>query len=149
MPPEPSASDCRFKSVSIGLKLVMAHTLRKANSGSFKPGNPGGPGRPKGSRTRLQEFVIEMLDADFREHGQEVLDRVRAKWPQVYLSAIVSLLPKQQQVEKISPLGELTDEELVMLEEMLAAGRAKLVPELEQNGEGLALEPSDTKQQAG
>ena len=89
-----------------------------------------------------------MLDADFREHGQEVLDRVRAKWPQVYLSAIVSLLPKQQQVEKISPLGELTDEELVMLEEMLAAGRAKLVPELEQNGESLALEPSDTKQQA-
>jgi hypothetical protein len=58
-----------------------------------------------------------------------VLDRVRAKWPQVYLSAIVGLLPKQQQVEKISPLGELTDEELLMLEEMLAAGRAKLVQE--------------------
>jgi hypothetical protein len=58
------------------------------------------------------------------------------------------LASEQQQVEKISPLGELTDEELVMLEEMLAAGRAKLVPELEQNGEGLALEPSDTKQQA-
>jgi hypothetical protein len=123
-------------------------SLRKPNSGSFRVGNAGGPGRPKGSRTRLQEFVIEMLDADFREHGAQVIETVRQKHPQIYLSAIVSLLPRQTQTEKISPLGELTDEEIEQLERYLRASRAQLVPELEQhNGAAVALEPSDTKQQ--
>jgi hypothetical protein len=76
----------------------MAHTLRKANAGSFKPGNPGGPGRAEGQQDAAAEFVIEMLDADFREHG---IDRVRAKWPQVYLSAIVSLLPSSSRSRKL------------------------------------------------
>ncbi len=34
--------------------------------------------------------------------------RVRAKWPQVYLTAIINLLPKQTQTETLSPLGHLT-----------------------------------------
>jgi hypothetical protein len=55
--------------------------------------------------------------------------------PQVYLSAIISLLPKQTTVEKLLPLGELSDDELVMIEEMLASSRARLVQQPErQNG---------------
>jgi hypothetical protein len=53
---------------------------------------------------RLQEFVIEMLDEDFRKHGHEVLERVRAKWPQVYLTAVINLMPKQTQTETVSQL---------------------------------------------
>jgi hypothetical protein len=74
-----------------------------------------------------------VLSEDFEEHGLEVIKAVRTKYPQVYLSAIVSLLPKQQQIEKLSPLGELSDAELELLEEHLAATRAKLVRELEQH----------------
>jgi hypothetical protein len=113
---------------------------------AFQPGCAPGPGRPKGSRTRLQEFVIDMLDADFREHGKDVLKRVRQRHPQIYLTALVSLLPKQQQKIE-SPFADLTDEEIAMLEEMLAAGRAKLVRNIEQHN-GAAIAPSDTKQQA-
>ena len=104
-------------------------SLRKANSGSFKVGNPGG-GRPRGARSRLHELAIEMLRADFEQHGEEVIRRVRERKPEVYLASIVSLMPRQK--EKIeSPFIDITDEELAMLEEMLTAGRAKLVRELE------------------
>jgi hypothetical protein len=99
----------------------------KLPANAFQKGCAPGPGRPKGSRTRLQEFVIEMLDADFREHGKDVLERVRAKWPQVYLTAVINLLPKQTQTETVSPLGHLTDAELDLLEQMLASERAKTV----------------------
>jgi hypothetical protein len=87
---------------------------------AFKPGWKGGPGRPKGSRTRLQEFALQLIDEDFREHGKDVLERVREKHPQIYLMGVLSLLPKQtQKIE--SPLADLTDEEIEMIEEMLAA----------------------------
>jgi hypothetical protein len=64
------------------------------------------------------------------------------------LSAVVSLLPKQTTVETLSPLGDLTDEEIAMLDEMLAASRARLVRELEpHDGAAIALDPADAKQQ--
>jgi hypothetical protein len=112
---------------------------------AFQKGCAPGPGRPKGSRSRLQEFVLQLIDEDFREHGKEVLARVRAKWPQIYLTAIVGLLPKQSQVEKLSPLGELSDEELELLEEYFASSRAKLVRKIERHN-GAA---TDEKEQAG
>jgi hypothetical protein len=65
--------------------------------------------------------VTAVLSEDFELHGREVIERVREKYPQVYLSAIVSLLPKQQQIEKLSPLSDITDEELAQIEELLAA----------------------------
>jgi hypothetical protein len=99
----------------------------KLPANAFQKGCAPGPGRPKGSRTRLQEFVIEMLDADFREHGKDVLERVRAKWPQVYLTAVINLMPKQTQTETVSQLEHLTDAELNLLEQMLASERAKTV----------------------
>jgi hypothetical protein len=99
----------------------------KLPANAFQKGCAPGPGRPKGSRTRLQEFVIEMLDADFREHGKDVLERVRAKWPQVYLTAVINLMPKQTQTETVSQLEHLTDAELDLLERMLASERAKTV----------------------
>jgi hypothetical protein len=99
----------------------------KLPANAFQKGCAPGPGRPKGSRTRLQEFVIEMLDEDFREHGHEVLERVRAKWPQVYLTAVINLMPKQTQTETVSQLEHLTDAELDLLERMLASERAETV----------------------
>ena len=93
-------------------------------------GNPGGPGRPRGARSRLQDFTLQLINEDFREHGKEVLERVRAKWPQVYLTAVVGLLPRQQERLK-SPLADFTDAEIEMLERMLAEGKAKLI---EHNG---------------
>jgi hypothetical protein len=64
----------------------------------------------------------------------------------VYLQVVASLLPRQVQMEKLSPFSDITDEELSMIEELLTASRARLVQRLEQhNGTAIALEPSDTK----
>ena len=112
----------------------MLNAPRKPPKTAFKPGHPGGgPGRPPGVRNKLTETVTAVLSEDFELHGREAIERVREKYPQVYLSAVVSLLPKQQQVEKLSQLGHLSDEELALVEEMLAASRAKLVRELERH----------------
>ena len=108
--------------------------------------NSGSPsGRPKGMRNRLTETVTNVLSEDFELHGKEVIARVRDKYPQIYLSAIVSLLPKQSQTIE-SPLADLSDEEIEMIEEMLAASRARLVRKLELNGTVIALEPKDATQ---
>ena len=117
----------------------MSQTPRRLPSTAFQPGCAPGPGRPRGSRSRLQEFTLQLIDEDFRKHGKEVLERVRAKWPQVYLTAVVGLLPKQSQTIE-SPFVDLTDAEIEMLEEMLAASKAKLI---EHNG--TAIEPETLK----
>jgi hypothetical protein len=122
----------RFKSAQIGksegLKQAMA-SLRKANSGSFKVGNPGGPGRPKGSRAKLQELAVALLHEDFVEHGADVIKKVRETKPEVYLASVVSLLPKR--TEKIeSPLVDITDDELEQLQQHLKEIRAKTVERL-------------------
>ena len=121
----------------------MSDAVTRTKAGQFVKGWGGGPGRPAGQRNRLTETVTTFLSEDFELHGREVIEAVRTKHPQIYLSACVSLLPKQQQIEKVSPLGHLTDEEIAMLEEMLTAGRAKLIEQ--HKGAAAALEPADTK----
>jgi hypothetical protein len=114
----------------------------KPHAGQFKPGNPGG-GRPLGSRNRLSEIALAALGEDFAEHGKAAIEKVRREKTHVYLQIVASLLPRQLQVERTSVLGELSDEELTMLEEMLAAGRAKLIEQ--HKGAAAAIEPADTK----
>ena len=105
--------------------------FRKPPRTAFKPGNPGGPGRPIGSRTKLNELALALLHEDFVKHGAEVIKRVRERKPEVYLASVVSLLPKQSQIEKRSPFDDISDEELGLLEEHLAAVRAKTIKRLE------------------
>jgi len=92
--------------------------------GRFLPGNNGG-GRPKGSRNKLGEDFLAVLQADFREHGEGVISRVRDEHPAVYMKTIASLLPKVMQVG--SPMQDLSDDELAyVLDELLACREAEL-----------------------
>ena len=124
--------------------------LRKPPRTAFKPGNPGGPGRPIGSRTKLNELALALLHEDFVKHGAEVIKRVRERKPEVYLASVVSLLPKQTQIERRSPFDDVSDEELALLEEHLAAVRAKTIKRLELvagtalEGNGATVEPIKT-----
>jgi hypothetical protein len=60
----------------------------------FKLGNPGGPGRPKGSRSKLSEAFLKALSDDFQEHGVKVIHKLRDDKPEVYIGSIVKLMPK-------------------------------------------------------
>lgn len=62
--------------------------------GTFAPGNPGGPGRPKGSRQKLSEAFINALADDFVMHGPDTVVRLREERPDVYVGAIGKLMPK-------------------------------------------------------
>ena len=92
--------------------------FRKPPRTAFKPGNPGGPGRPIGSRTKLNELALALLHKDFAEHGEEVIAEVRRRKPEVYLASVVSLLPKQAQKLE-SPFDGISDEELAVLAQNL------------------------------
>lgn len=62
--------------------------------GTFAPGNPGGPGRPKGSRQKLSEAFLNALADDFELHGHDTVVRLREERPDVYVGAIGKLMPK-------------------------------------------------------
>jgi hypothetical protein len=114
-----------------------ANRLARLEPYQFKPGHPGGPGRPVGSRNRLTEDFLAKMQADFAEHGTEVIERVRNRKPEVYLLAVAALVPRKFERDD-SPLVNITDEELAQLEQHLAAVRAKTVRALELHAEPAA-----------
>ena len=118
----------------------------RANQTSFRAGYAGGPGRPRGSRAKLQELTIAMLAEDFAIHGKQVIEEVRKKRPEAYLAGVISLLPKQaQKIE--SPFADISDDELEQLEQLLNEVRAKTIKRLELVA-GKEVEPKDAAQLA-
>lgn len=77
----------------------------------FQPGHAGGPGRPKGSKTRLGEAFIQALADDFDQHGVAVIENVRAEQPVEYLKVIARVLPKDVNIN-----ADATDRFLEALE---------------------------------
>ena len=87
--------------------------MRNGN-GRFAQGNPGGPGRPKGSKHRLSEAFIAALAQDFDEHGAESIRRVWQDDPSTYLRVIASLVPKDMQISAPSSvLDQLSTKSLL------------------------------------
>jgi hypothetical protein len=122
--------------------VVNAQKLPKT---AFQKGCAPGPGRPPGMRNRLTEVALAALGDDFSVHGAAVIEEVRKTKPHVYLQVVASLLPKQVQTEKFSPLIDLSDAELAELEVHLTATRARLVKKLERHN-CAAIEPSDSQE---
>ena len=89
---------------------------------AFKPGNPGGPGRAKGSRNKLGEAFVEALHDDFLEHGAKAIIDAREESPIRYLNVVASVIPREVNV-RVGELDELTDEQL---ERQLTAIAAQL-----------------------
>lgn len=77
----------------------------------FQPGNPGGPGRPKGSRNRLSETFLDALYTDFQANGVEAIAAARAESPLGYVRVIAGLLPQKLEVNRGAT--DVSDDELL------------------------------------
>ncbi len=78
---------------------------------TFQPGNPGGPGRPKGSRNKLTETFLEALHSDFQAHGAAAIEAARIESPLGYVRVVAGLLT--QKVEIARGPGDISDDELL------------------------------------
>ena len=87
----------------------------------FAPGNGYG-GRQAGARARLSAKFQQALADDFDEHGDGVIQLVRANDPSTYLSLVAKLQPREVeaklQVEQKIP-GNLTADEYAQLRGVL------------------------------
>jgi hypothetical protein len=60
----------------------------------FTPGWKG-PGRPKGSRTRLCDQFVKDLAADWLVHGPQTIRVLRVEDPSTYVRVVAGLMPKE------------------------------------------------------
>lgn len=65
----------------------------------WKVGNPGGPGRGKGTRDKISRDFLAALTADFAKHGVSAIVAMRRKKPGDYIKVIAGLLPKQIEIK--------------------------------------------------
>jgi len=78
--------------------------VEREAGGLYAKGNPGGPGRPKGSRSKLSEAFLKALSDDFTKNGLATVEKVRQDKPDVYLNVIGKLMPKLMELS--GPDGE-------------------------------------------
>jgi predicted transcriptional regulator len=79
----------------------------------FKPGESGNPsGRPKGSRSKLTEDFLSVLQADFNEHGAEAVIKMREEDNTQYVKTIASLMPRDHNIN-VNEFDDLSLDELI------------------------------------
>ncbi len=67
--------------------------------GQFIQGSTGnGSGRPRGSRNRLGQELVDAFYNDFTEHGAAVVAKVRKEQPGLYLTIASRLIPQDLHV---------------------------------------------------
>ena len=83
---------------------------------TFKKGQSGNPaGRPRGSRNKLSQAVIEAWCADFDEYGSGVIEKLRSTDPSTYARSAASLVPKDIEVTTIQEPEYMSDAELIAI----------------------------------
>ena len=65
--------------------------LARDERGRWAKGFHGGPGRPLGSRNKLSEDFLVDMHVAWLERGQEVIDRLIAERPEVFLLAMLKI----------------------------------------------------------
>jgi hypothetical protein len=100
------------------------NTAQKQQVGRpFEPGQSGNPaGRPKGSRNKVSEKLLETLAEHFETHGKAAVEKVYAESPRDYLKIVAGLVPKQMEIDDKRAqrrAEDLSDDELAAI----AAGK--------------------------
>jgi hypothetical protein len=68
--------------------------------------------KSRGARSRLSAAFVDALAADWAEHGDAVLAKVRTENPATYAKLVAELVPKQVEAAPQSEFSAMSDEEL-------------------------------------
>ena len=83
-------------------KETAVKAIRDPVTGQFLKGTAPGPGRPKGSKDRLNVQVIDTLERLWASRGAEIMDQLAAEKPEVLASLVSRLIPQQLAAEAIT-----------------------------------------------
>jgi len=73
---------------------------------------PGpGPGRPKGSRNKLETDFLETLYANWQQNGSKAIQELRERDVAAYIKVVAGLLPKESKVDLALRSAETISEE--------------------------------------
>jgi hypothetical protein len=67
---------------------------QRDRGGRFVNGGKAGPGRPRGSRSKLSEDFLQDLHAAWNAHGIQALERCAMEEPSQFCKLIANLLPR-------------------------------------------------------
>ena len=87
-------------------KETAVKAIRDPVTGQFLKGTAAGPGRPKGSKDRLNVQVIETLEKLWASRGAEIIDQLAAEKPEVVAQLIARMIPQQLATEAITGEAE-------------------------------------------
>jgi hypothetical protein len=73
---------------------IRVPTERDQKTGRFLQGTSGLPGRPKGSRNKLAEPMIDDLYRDWKAHGIQAIRETRETRPADYLRIVAMIISK-------------------------------------------------------
>ena len=83
-------------------KETVGKAIRDPVTGKFLKGTAAGPGRPKGSKDRLNVQVIETLEKLWASRGAEIVDQLAAEKPEVIASLIARMIPQELATQAIT-----------------------------------------------
>jgi hypothetical protein len=91
----------------------------------YSPGQSGNPtGKKPGTRNLLQRRVLTDLLQHWEAEGYNAIQTTYREEPATYLRVVASLLPRED-ILRVGPLAELSDEELGELESTIVELRAR------------------------
>ena len=123
-------------------KETAVKALRDPVTGQFLKGTAAGPGRPKGSKDKLNVQVIETLEKLWASRGAEIIDQLAAEKPEVVAQLIARMIPQQLATEAITgEADKVQGNQQVTIRLVQQVAEEPALPAREVEGE---LLPSDT-----
>ena len=125
-------------------KETAVKALRDPVTGQFLKGTAPGPGRPKGSKDRLNVQVIETLERLWSSRGAEIMDQLAAEKPEVLASLVSRLIPQQLAAEAISGIEDDSGTNKDVTIRIVTQQHQDVLPPREVEGELLDRPTDDT-----
>jgi len=124
-------------------KETAVKALRDPVTGQFLKGTKAGPGRPKGSKDRLNVQVIDTLEKLWASRGAEIMDQLAAEKPEVLASLVARLIPQQLAEQAITGSDEKVQQDQEVTIRVVTDQRHDVLPPREVEGE-LLLDDTTT-----